>query len=438
MKILYVSDNRCRGNYGCRATSTALSQLVGEDNEIVGHISGAYTNWHPGNLVVNHHWSQKKYQRKANGKYWKYWAQLYFMGHRFLDKHNFFLGKHDFIGYDLDKSIDYFIKCLPANPHIKEFDLRQYDFDAMVVNGEGSFIFATPAWRECMILTMLMYWAEKMGKKVYFMNAMLSDDPHSVHNDKTIELVSKVFEKCEVVQVREQYSYDYAKKYFPNLKNLVLRPDALFSWYKLINDDFKLSDGKYYVPFGSETDENYHQFDFSHPYVLVTGSSSSLITKDRDNSIKVYSKLVEEIKKNFPDKKVYIVVPCEGDDFLNDVGKLTNTPVIPMETNIIIAGKIIAGADLFFTGRYHPAILGSLGGTPAIFMSSNSHKTQSLQKLLEYEYFKEYSCLPSDDEIQSIIEVGKKYLSNPDVRNKVKARALALYEEARTIKDLVK
>jgi len=33
MKIVYVGDNRTRGNYGCRATSTALSQIIGEEHE---------------------------------------------------------------------------------------------------------------------------------------------------------------------------------------------------------------------------------------------------------------------------------------------------------------------------------------------------------------------------------------------------------------------
>lgn len=438
MKILYVSDNRCRGNFGCRATSTALSQLIGEKFEIVGHISGAYTNWSPGNLVFNKHWSEKKYIRKANGKYWRYTSQLYFMAHRFMDKHNFFLGKHDFISYDLDKSIENLIKCIPANPHLKEFDLRQYDFDSIVVNGEGSFIFATPAWRESMILTMLMHWAQKLGKKVYFLNAMFSDDPNSEHNVETINLVSSVLEKCEVVQVREKYSFDYAKQYFPSIKNLQLRPDALFSWFNLINDNFRIGDGKYFIPFGSETDESYSVFNYSKPYILLCGSSSSLISKNLKETVNVYSKLALKIKESFPNHNVYLIQSCDGDEFLKEVSSKTNIPMIPMETNIIIIGKIISNCDVFFTGRYHPAILGSLGGTPCVFMSSNSHKTKSLQELLEYDILKEFSCMPSEEEMEEIIHLGKKYLSDLRIREKIKHRAKYLFDEARTIQDLVR
>ena len=50
MNIVYVGDNRNRGNFGCRATSTALSQLVGSENTIVGRVTGRYTHENNGNL----------------------------------------------------------------------------------------------------------------------------------------------------------------------------------------------------------------------------------------------------------------------------------------------------------------------------------------------------------------------------------------------------
>ena len=35
-----------------------------------------------------------------------------------------------------------------------------------------------------------MYWAEKLGKKVFFMNAMFSDRPNNTRNEKTLALVN--------------------------------------------------------------------------------------------------------------------------------------------------------------------------------------------------------------------------------------------------------
>ena len=169
MKIVYVGDNRNRGNYGCRGTSTALSQLISENNQIVGRISGRYTNFDTGELYFKKGLSASYYTNISKKKYWPYIRRILHYYHRFRMRGGKFLfSKYDFISYDFERSIQNLIDCLPANPALKEFDLRQYDFDALVVNGEGSFIFATPPWRESLIEAMEIYWAKKMGKKYFF------------------------------------------------------------------------------------------------------------------------------------------------------------------------------------------------------------------------------------------------------------------------------
>ena len=182
MKIVYLGDNRNRGNYGCRGTSTALSQLISsQKHEIVGRITGKYTNYDTGELFFLRGISKSTYVRLSRFKYWPYLRRILYMFHRFKTRGGKFLfSKYDFASLDFDRAIENLITCLPANPHLKEFDLRQYDFDALVVNGEGSFIFATPPWRESVVEAMEIYWAKKLGKKVFFMNSMLSDDPFSI------------------------------------------------------------------------------------------------------------------------------------------------------------------------------------------------------------------------------------------------------------------
>ena len=69
MKIVYVGDNRNRGNYGCRGTSTALSQLISQNNEIVGRISGKYTNQDTGELYFKRGLSARQYQKLSQRKY---------------------------------------------------------------------------------------------------------------------------------------------------------------------------------------------------------------------------------------------------------------------------------------------------------------------------------------------------------------------------------
>ena len=439
MKIVYVGDNRNRGNYGCRATSTALSQIISKENEIVGRVYGDYTNTNTGNLFFSKAYPKWIYNKIGKSSHLELIKEHFYTLHRMISHGHYFLGKYDFISYDFDKSINNLIKCLPANPNLKSYDLRNYDFDALVVNGEGSFIFSTPPWRECLIEAMLMYWAEKLGKKVYYLNGMLSSDPYSKLNDKTIEIVKPIFDKAEVIGVREKYSFEFAKKYFPD-SNIVMYPDALFSWYRYINDDFKVKDGKYVIGMSNAKDDSYYNFDFTKKYICIGGSSSvGLAAKNKKQIISVYSNLVEKVKNEFKEYNVFIIETCEGDSFLRDVSNNTNVPFIPIDTPILSAGKILANASLFISGRYHPSILASLGGTPCIFMSSNSHKTKSVQEILNYDKIKEFNVLPNDEEIKSIISLSKEKINGGlELRNKIKERCKYLSEETIKQKDLIK
>ncbi len=353
-------------------------------------------------------------------------------------RHGIALSNYDFVSYDFDKSIEYLVNCFPLNPHINEFDLRQYDFDAMVVNGEGSFIFSTPTWREALVISILMRWAQRMGKKVYFLNGMLSDSPYSAHDDLGIKAVGRVLEDCTCVQVRDKESFEYAKKYFPNINNLVYLPDALFTWYNLINDNFKVDNGKYVFPMSAATDESFTKYDFSHPYILIAASSSVYEAAQHDEILRSYVLLSNSIKSEFKNYSVYLIISCEGDSFLSEVGRLTGIPVIPLDTPIVSVAKILSSAAFFITGRYHPAILASLGGCPCIFMSSNSHKTTDVQSIMEYQQIKEYNCIPDKNDIIAIIEDAKHILEQGVfLRDKLKKQAYIVSCKSEKIVDLI-
>ena len=113
--------------------------------------------------------------------------------------------------------------------------------------------------------------------------------------------------------------------------------------------------------------------------------------------------------------------------------------MITIDTPIISAGKILANADAYISGRYHPAILASLGGTPCIFMSSNSHKTKSLQELLEYDFIHEYYVLPSDIEIEKMIERTKFLLAQgQDLRIKIQKKCMELSNKSKEMVEVLR
>lgn len=432
MKIVYVGDNRNRGNFGCRATSTALSQIIEKNNIIVGTVSGRYTNNDTGELFYYKHLPASLYRWLGKKKRWiQIKTALYYLIRFIRLGKQYIFSNFDYLcDDDMDKSLSNFMKCLPANPHLKEFDLRQYDFDALVVNGEGSFIFAEPAWRESVNELMLMYWAQKMGKKVYYLNGMLSDDPFSNRNNRFISVVKPIFEKAEIIGVREDYSFAYAKEQFP-LANICKFPDALFTWYDLINDSFRIPDGKYVIGMSGASNRSFSNFNFEEPYILISGSSSvGVAAHDTKEAVERYCTLVNEVKNSLK-KKIYLLEVCEGDNFLREVSEITNTGLIPIDTPILSAAKILANADVYISGRYHPAILASQGGTPCVFMSSNSHKTKSLQELLCYKKIHEYYVLPSDVEIADMINDAKDAIKQgKELRDTIKQRAKYLSQLA--------
>jgi len=438
MKIVYVGDNRVRGNFGCRATSTALSLLVGESHEIVGRITGKHTHFDTDELFFKESWPESVYTFWGSRKKWNHIKKAFFLYTRFKTRGGkYYFSKYDFVSCDLEKSIHNLKKLIPANPNYKEFDLSQYDFDALVINGEGSFVFSTPIWRESLVISMEIYWALKMRKKVFFMNAMFSDDPHSTHNTQMIELVDGLLSKCNVVSVREEMSYEYANKYLPHV-DPKLYPDALFNWFDLINDNHVVDDLKYYMAHSAECDEFYKGITFTEPYALVAASSADIVGNDYEVTIKSYCNLVEKTKRELG-IHLYLIQVCEGDEFLNEVSRRTNTVIIPMETPIIAAAKILANARIFISGRYHPAIMASLGGTPCIFMSSNSHKTLSVQKILDYKDIKEFSVIPNAGECEEIVRMAKDKLEQGDVlRAEIKNRCRYLSKEAKKLQELIR
>lgn len=436
--MLYVSDNRVRGNYGCRATSTALSQLVGESHEIVGRITGRYTHFDTGELFFARYLPGWVYRFLGRRKHWLHLRTVFYRFFRLRARGGrYFFGRYDFVSQDLGRSAENLLRCLPANPQLGELDLRQYEFDAMVVNGEGSFLFSTPPWRESLVLAMLMNWAQQMGKKVFLMNAMFSDDPHSPHNAETAATLLPILQRADGIALRDPHSGAFVERVFPGVPWRQF-PDALFTWYDLINDGHQVENGKYYMPQEAQSDESYRAFDFSRPYICISASSAPAICREGARAEQAYCRLVEQAREALG-LPVFLVQACEGDDFLGRVGERTGAPVVPLKMPLVAAGKILANARLYLTGRYHPAILASLGGTPCVFMASNSHKTLSLQELLGVEAPREYQALPDQGECARMVAAGGQLLAAGEaLRGRIRSRCRALAEEARQATQMIR
>lgn len=428
MRVLYIGDNRNRHNWGCRATSAALSEMVGEENFIVGRISGRLT----------------LSQNFVYIPLWKGWLNklIYESAgiNNFVKKvirkcPDLIKKKCDFLSEDFEKSIRLIRKYSQFNSEYEEINLDAYQYDAIVINGEGTMIMTSPCRRDALYYLLFVYWAKKRKKKVFFVNAMFSDCPATGRNENIVLLTREILSKCNVLTVRDPVSYRYAKEVI-GLEKCRYIPDALFSWSKYYHEKSWIRNIRDILPFGFESDKELTSSDMvSHEYICVSGSSAA--AWNQSEATERYTELMEALKKKLH-CAIYIVATCSGDDFLEEVARRTNTIFVPVHIPTAAGLNLLAHARLFISGRYHPSIMASLGGTPCIFMGANSHKNMGLQEMLEYDVCKEYHACPTEEEIGEICREAAILMNDVELRKKIREVSAKRAIEARQVIEYIK
>jgi polysaccharide pyruvyl transferase WcaK-like protein len=132
--------------------------------------------------------------------------------------------------------------------------------------------------------------------------------------------------------------------------------------------------------------------------------------------------LVEAIKElGFA---VYLTENDTPDAFLQKVATETGAGIVPVNAPILMCGAVLANARLFVSGRYHPSIFASLGGTPCIFLASHAHKMGSLSRVLEYDDWRQFNAFPNDSDIGEILAIARNYLNRGEsLRGRIKSAA---------------
>lgn len=428
MRILYIADNRNRHNWGCRATSAALSEMISKEHKIVGRISGRFTmSKEPVYVPL--------WNGKLNSLIYKN-EVTYALSKQIIKKMPHSINSSfDFLSDDFDKSIELIKQFSQVNAEYKEINLDLYSYDAIVINGEGTMIMTSPWRRDTLYYLLFTYWAKKRGKKVFFVNAMFSDCPKTGRNEKTISLMKNILSKCDMIGVRDPLSYRYAKETI-GLEDCEYIPDALFSWVKYYHQENIIKNIRDILPYGCESDKALSGSDISADgYICVSGSSAA--AWNQRVACTAYTRFVKELKKktNCP---IFLVQVCSGDAFLEKVARMTDTYFVPVQVPIISGLNLLAHAKLYISGRYHPSIMASLGGTPCIFLGANSHKNMGLQEMLEYDMPKEYHACPSEEDIEGICRDAQELMNDVKRRKKIKEVCAQRADEAGRIIEQIK
>jgi len=198
MKVVYIGDGRCRVNWGARATSTALYDLVVAKHTVQSIIEsdakdGKYTrilSLPPFPLSV------LKAIDKSNKGVFNFLKKVA----RKLKLKN--VGLIDYVVDDIDQSVKNFMAIKDKYPNLEEMYVKIKEADAVVLNGEGSFIFKTPPRRDALFFLFILKLAKQLGKKAYYLNSLISDCPKTGRNIQTATQMVNILRQCDGISVR--------------------------------------------------------------------------------------------------------------------------------------------------------------------------------------------------------------------------------------------
>lgn len=401
MKLFFVGDNRGALNWG-RAASIALDQRLSSSFEIAGRVTGDFFDLlaaeagYVGTLLPSRYYRYFKYLMLRRRRWPIGW---------YIKLEQLF-GAKDFIAEDPAVSVDNLLAHKHRHPALAQIYDQAVEADLLVLDGDGDIIFSTPPRRSTLFLLAMIELGIRLKKPVFLVNSMISDCPITGRNNTTLSEAKRLLAQCRAVALRDPESLEYVQKEMAET-NATLIPDSLFSWFSLYDNDssYPPLNGDFLLPH-PEKYEYWGKLDFSQPYICIGGGA--LASSQPDRSVQCYGRLVDAIRQL--GYRVYLTENDSPDSFLQRVAKEKNVGIVPADAPILLCGAVLAHARLFISGRYHPSIFASLGGTPCIFLGSHAHKMGSISRLLDYDIRREFHAFPDESEIAEIVSTARKYL----------------------------
>lgn len=425
MKVFFVGDNSANLNWG-RGASIALRETLSEAFEIAGCVPGDWLDLSTAEAgIVGTILPAKFYKlfryiwRRRRRKPFGWYIRLERM-----------FGAKDFIAEDPVVSVDNLIAHKKRHPALARIYGSAAAAEAIVVDGDGDIIFSTPPRRQTLFLLAMLELGLRLQKPTFLVNSMISDCPSSGRNSTTLGFAKRQIEHCNGVALRDPASLDYVRKEMPTAISTFI-PDSLFTWQQCYATQSLRSPkhSESLVP-GAESNEYFGKFDFSQPYICIGGGA--LAGTDPDRAVECYKRLVDAVSQL--GYRVYLTENDVPDSFLRRVASEKHVGIILVNTPIAMCAAVLGRARLFISGRYHPSIFASLGGTPCIFLGSHAHKMSSLSSVLEYDTHIEFDAFPDHCDITEIIMTARKYLDQGEtLRTRILQTAKRRSDEALTL-----
>ena len=413
-RVLLVSDNRDNANWGSRATTMALLELMAAaglspsdrvlDAEVRSRVALA------DGPVAGRLLRQPALARLAG-------AGLARGGRTRLSMER--LGVRDAVSDDPAETVRRWRRS--GREPLAEWIARVERADAVVVNGEGSMIFTTPSRLEQRFHLAVMQLAHEADVPFAYVNALVADPANGPRNAATVAATRRLLPQARLVTTRDPWSQAFLREVAPEVASVYV-PDSVFAWKGRVGRGRDLlARPEYLTPF-HERPDRLGTWDFQRPYICVGGSSEA--AKDPKRAAASYRRLLQALPElGYP---LVVTVSSTGDAFLEELAHELGLPLVPADTNVMVATEILAHAELVVTGRYHPAILAGLGGVPGVLLGADSHKTASVQQMLGYPDIHVFAEQPTAADVSAILQRARRVLAERQRWQEAIETALAL------------
>lgn len=437
-KILWIGDHRDSRSWGSRGTSIALGQ------ELIkyGRLAGLGRSWaktpaalgpltaplrRSRGLSTTASAGEARTPSRALGRQpWKT-SEARRIIKNIVRSSLALTGNYtDFVDIDPHLSLKRFMKAARRNGDLTSLKKQFEAADVVVINGEGSMIFSTPPRRDLSFKLFAVELAAELAKPVFYINALASDCPRTGTNRSVEAAVRRTLPKCSVISVRDPVSQDRLQDL--GIEPIRLTPDAMYTWGQryadLLNSSVGHKTPELYDSW-PESDQFLHGWsDWPAEYVCL-GGASRYPSQDTSGWPAFFESLVQRIRAEtgLP----VVLIDSSGDSFLSEVAQRTDCILIRPLVNVLMGTYILANARVLVSGRFHPSIMASLGGTPCVFLECGAHKTLSLQQQLEYPHPRVFPFRSTQDNLTEIIDELKDRLAGGEhLRERIRRVAARL------------
>ena len=168
-----------------------------------------------------------------------------------------------------------------------------------------------------------------------------------------------------------------------------------------------------------------NDFDPSQPYIAVGGNSIFVSERHHlaegygriraDPHVEGYLELCRRLKQACP-QVVLVVSSVNDEEVFTAVAEQLDVYTVGLNASIRDSISLVANADVYVGGRYHPTLFAALGATPIVPIAAVSHKIDGVMEMLELDtpVFDPFDLTTSADEMAGLAERYRRDASDFD------------------------